>query len=241
MKEEAGRRFLRQHGFPLYAALACETLPPPVRTALAAAGIVLERWSHLILTGSAGDTFWPALQQFGMHTADPVDHYSRTIAGRFAREYLDDPPLCWLYPLEDVLLPLQQLGYAAGWCHPSPLGLDIHPEYGPWFAYRTAFLTTAPVEALPTPVRPSPCDTCRDRPCIAACPAGAVRGVGRFAVGACGAFRLAVESPCAERCLSRLACPVGAAQRYPEEQLRYHYRDSLQTLRRFAGADVDGV
>lgn len=240
MKEKAGRRFLHAHGFPLYAVLACDTLPPPVRSALADAGIAPEQWSRLILIGNAGTSFWPALQQFGMHTADPVDHYSRTVAGRFAREFLGDPPRRWLYPLEDVLLPLQKLGYAAGWSHPSPLGLDIHPEYGPWFAYRVAFLTTAPVEVLRAPLRPSPCDTCRDRPCISACPAGAVRGVGRFDVGGCGAFRLSAQSPCAERCLARLACPVGVAHRYPEEQIRYHYRDSLRTLRRFAGADVDG-
>ncbi|GIS88980.1 MAG: hypothetical protein CM1200mP18_16900 [Gammaproteobacteria bacterium] len=39
---------------------------------------------------------------------------------------------------------LQKLGKFAGWSHPSPIGIDLHPRYGPWFAFRAVFLINTP-------------------------------------------------------------------------------------------------
>jgi hypothetical protein len=51
-----------------------------------------------------------------------------------------------------------------------------------------------------------------------------------FGMMACGSYRLSKQSNCAHRCLSRLACPIGASQRYSDAQLDYHGALSLATL-----------
>ena len=58
---------------------------------------------------------------------------------------------------------------------------------------------------------PSPCETCRGRPCLSACPVGAFV-VGGYDVPACAAhLKSAAGADCMERgCRARRACPVGA-------------------------------
>jgi hypothetical protein len=51
---------------------------------------------------------------------------------------------------------------------------------------------------------------------------------------ACVNERKRVGSACADRCLSRLACPVASEHRYGAEQMKYHYAHSLQAIRRFS-------
>jgi epoxyqueuosine reductase len=129
---------------------------------------------------------------------------------------------------------LQQLGELAGWSHPSPLGQGINPTYGVWFAYRAVFLTTAELPLTGGAPRPSPCDACLDKPCLSACPAGAVQPA-RFDIDGCANYRLQPASPCADRCLARMACPYFPEHRYSLEQIRYHYGRSLETLAAWYG------
>ena len=221
-------------GFPLVAVLDCRALPAGISRYFDRAGIDLAAWPRLLLVGNAGARFWEAYAAFGARTADPVDHYSRSVVGAFMARTAPRARLRWLYPLEEIVVPLQQLGALAGWSHPSPLGLGIHSEYGLWFAYRAALLTDAPLPLRAAPPAAPPCAACAGRPCLSACPAGAAGWETPFDVPACSAHRLAPGSGCADRCLARLACPVGRDQRYPEAQLRYHYLSSLETLRRWA-------
>lgn len=231
----AGITFLAEAGLNLFAVLDCAALPTAVADLMLAAGVPLAGYRRLVLLGHGGRRLWAALQEWGMQTADPVDDYSHTLTRQFIRDYLDDPPVCWLYPQTDYLVPLQQLGALAGWSYPSPLGQGIHPEYGVWFAYRAAFLTTAVLPLYGEPVRPSPCATCTDKPCITTCPVGGVR-FAHFDVDGCAHYRLCHHSPCADRCLARLACPFFPEHRYTLPQIQYHYRHSLQTLRHWYGA-----
>lgn len=230
----AGINFLAEAGLNLFAVLDCAALPTAVTQSLLATGVPLADYRRLALVGHGGRRLWAALTAWGMQTADPVDHYSRTITRQFIRDYLDDPPVCWLYPQTDYLVPLQQLGALAGWSHPSPLGLGIHPAFGVWFAYRAAFLTTADLPLRVEPVRPSPCATCTDKPCITTCPVSAVQW-SRFDVDGCARYRLRDHSPCADRCLARLACPFFPEHRYTRAQMQYHYRHSLETLQDWYG------
>ena len=227
-----GVQFLADAGLNLCAVLDCAALPAGVATTMTAAGIPLAGYSRLVLTGHGGGRFWEKLKEFGWHTADPVDHYSLVVMQQFIDDYLKAPPVLLIYPAE-YLLPLQQLGELAGWSQPSPLGLGINPEYGLWFAYRTAFLTNYQLPVTQSPASQSPCATCADKPCINTCPAGAVQSPGRFDVYACATFRLATDSACADRCLARTACPIGAEHRYTLEQVQYHYRYSLTEIREY--------
>jgi epoxyqueuosine reductase QueG len=124
------------------------------------------------------------------------------------------------------LLPMQRLGRAAGLPAPGPLGLQIHPRFGPWWAYRAFAVLTV---ALPEePTVDSPCEGC-PAPCTSVCPGQAV-ATGGFVLGRCIARRLADEG-CHLSCAARLRCPVGAAEAYPPEQLGYHMAASLRHLR----------
>jgi len=231
-KLSQGVEFLAEQGLNLLAVLSCETLPDNVSQTLLAGDIPLHDYRSMVLIGHGGRRLWQALTDFGMQTADPVDHFSLVMTRRFVDEFLDSSPALMLYPA-GYTIPLQQLGALAGWHHPSPLGLGINETYGVWFAYRAAFLTTLPLPAIQNPKTTSPCDTCRDKPCIGACPAQAVQGVGQFKVSACVDFRLQEQSICQDRCLSRLACPVAPEHRYEPAQLHYHYTHSLASIRRY--------
>ena len=226
----AGTISLADAGLNLLAILDCTTLPTAVAAPMLASGVPLNEYWRLVLLGHGGRRLWAALQDWGMQTADPVDHYTLAITRQFIHDYLGNPPVCWLYPQTDYLVPLQQLGALAGWSYPSPLGQGIHPEFGVWFAYRAAFLTTANLPLKVEPKRPSPCTSCVAKPCVTTCPVGAVQ-IDHFDVDGCAHYRLHDDSPCADRCLARLACPFFPEHRYTLPQIQYHYRHSWGTLR----------
>ncbi len=229
----AGRAFLDRQGLNLFACLVTADLPPPVRAFWERAGET-GRYTRLVLLGHGGRRLWQVLHQInpGLSGPDPIDRFSQAQVARFVTDYLDGADYRLLYP-GDTPVPLGRLGELAGWCRPSPLGLGIHPTFGLWFAYRAAFLIAAPLPSVVTSPEPVPCATCHDRPCIAACPAGAVFAPAGFDVAACSTFRLQPASPCAGRCLARLACPAAPEHRYGDDQIAYHYGHSLATIRTY--------
>ncbi len=226
---------MAEAGLNLQAVFPCATLPEAVLRPWRENGIPLEHYTHLILLGHGGRRLWDKLQTFGMKTADPVDHYSLTITRQYIERYLDNAPHLILYPLANYPVPLTRLGELAGWSYPSPVGLGINPIYGLWFAYRVAFLVNSgrqlAASSQPQPAA-HPCAACAGRPCIAACPASAVQPDPRqFDISSCARYRLQSQSACADRCLARLACPAAPEHRYSLAQIRYHYRQSLITIR----------
>ncbi len=130
-------------------------------------------------------------------------------------------------------LPFQRIGEAAGLGAPTRLGLSLHPTYGSWIAYRALLLFDRPVPDRAPPPRESPCATCA-APCVTACPAAAIAHT--WDARSCMDHRLDHGDPCASGCHARLACPVGADQRYAEEALRFHQAASLATARAFRNA-----
>jgi len=128
------------------------------------------------------------------------------------------------YPFSGAtpLLPFQRLGRAAGLGAPGPLGIQIHPTYGPWWAYRALLLWD--LEAPDEPPVGDGCAGC-DAPCVAACPAGAVARDG-FVYQLCRARRLA-DPACHLACAARSRCVRGPEQRYSERQLAFHMAASM--------------
>ena len=236
MNFQEGTRLLAEGGLNLLAVFDCADLPRVAAQMMSDNGVPAAEYGRLVLVGHGGRRMWEALQERGMETPDPVDHYSMMLARQFITDYLDDAPHLWLYPDSEYLIPLQQLGEAAGWSYPSPLGSGISPVFGVWFAYRAAFLIDADLPLVFEEPGPSPCDSCLDKPCIHTCPVGAVQQ-GAFDVGGCARHRLSGGSPCADRCLARMACPYFPEHRYSLEQIRYHYGRSLETLRAWYGVD----
>ena len=137
-----------------------------------------------VVIGNGGGAFWEAYRRHVARHPEfatrphPLDDFTTAImeeralavAARFgvAAELrlpfrATDPPLSFVH-----------LAEAAGLGRRSILGVLVHPEFGPWLALRGALLIDAPITA-PRPADGfDPCPTCVERPCIIACPAGAV-------------------------------------------------------------------
>ena len=179
----------------------------------------------VVLLGFVGRVNWAAFAaspEAGDGRADPLDRWSRRVVDGLARRLaaralfpFDGPP--WL--------PFQRWAQKAEPLHRSPLGMLIHPDWGLWHSWRGALGFREHVE-LPEPDRrPSPCDDCKDKPCLTACPVTAFTRAG-YDVAACGAHLAAPagQSCIEEGCAARLACPIGEAHRYAPEQSAFHMR-----------------
>lgn len=209
----------RQHVFD------CAALPADIRATLSPTGL----WRQLILIGHVGRRLWDCVQAAKLTGPDPIDDYSIHTVDQLFSEVLPDRARRVIYPGPGPI-GLQALGQWAGWHQPSPFMVGIDPTWGSWFAYRIVLLTDS--HFLPTPRvdRQNPCLNCAELPCITACPPNAL-GDGHFNLDTCSNWRLTPDSPCAEGCLARNACPVGEEYRYNSAQIKHSYRQSLAMLR----------
>ncbi len=85
-----------------------------------------------------------------------------------------------------------------------------------------------PIALPPVDHRPSPGESCADKPCLSACPVDAF-APGTYDVGACKAHiaRPAGADCLALGCRARRDCPVGTAYRYLPEHAEFHMRAFL--------------
>ncbi len=186
---------------------------------------------QLILIGHGGRRLWECVQAANVSGPDPIDDYTIATLQHWFAAHVPNQRYRILYP-GDAPIGLQALGQLAGWHSPSPFMVGVDAEWGSWYAYRAVVVADTdfcPSEAVH---RSSPCATCQNPPCIAACPAGALTG-GQFNVEFCSRYRLSPASPCALGCPARQACPVGAEHRYDEAQIQHSYSRSLAVLRRY--------
>lgn len=177
----------------------------------------------VVLLGNQGENLWATFQaspeaQDGR--PDPLNRWSERVIGALAAE-------CGglaLFPSGGPpYLPFQRWAGRAEPVAPSPLGMLVHPDFGLWHAYRGAIALAERLDLPPRDTRPSPCDSCAERPCLSACPVGAFTGES-YAVRACAAH---IASPAGADCLNRgcgarWACPVGRDFAYPAAQARFH-------------------
>ncbi|PID63248.1 MAG: hypothetical protein CSB44_02100 [Gammaproteobacteria bacterium] len=190
----------------------------------------------IALFGNTGDALWPvftASAEYRDGERHPLDRWSRRVATIIAAPLgarvlmpNDGPPH----------LPFLSWAERAGGVTQSPIGLFLHREYGLWHAYRFALALGEMPEGVAgtTTSRDAAaiCANCVARPCLTACPVGAFTNDG-YAVDRCAEYLLDDEdAPChGSGCLARVACPVGAAARYPEAQRRFHMASFLRGAR----------
>ena len=186
----------------------------------------------IALVGLGGRRGWAAFcasPEAEDGAADPLDRWSRRVVDGLAAElgaralYPFDGPPHW---------PFQRWARRAAPMHVSPLGLLIHASDGLWRSYRGALAFGERLAVPSSPVTASPCETCRARPCLSACPVGAFTGAG-YDVAACAAH---LSDPagrdCMERgCRARRACPIGAERAQPPGEAAFHMRAFLAARR----------
>jgi len=185
---------------------------------------------QLILLGHAGRRLWDCVQAAGLTGEHPIDDHCRQTVARFFAEHLPGRHYRLPYP-GDAPVGLQALGRLAGWHHPSPFMIGVDRHWGSWYAYRAVILCATDFTPTPAVDHGSPCPDCIERPCITACPAGAVGPT--FDLQRCADERLRPGSHCAYGCRARDACPVGSEHRYAEAQIHHSFALSLQMLRQW--------
>lgn len=182
----------------------------------------------VLLIGNIGGSIWQAFGDWRAGQSDrggrdPLDTWSKRIIGQLATK----TGATAYFPSDPPYQPFQRWAMSAEGLKASPLGILIHPEFGLWHGYRGALGFAEDIsepEKTPVSAPLHPCDDCKGRPCLAACPAGAITAV-RFDLAACRKYLASEpgrEGCMGKGCLARAACPVGEGFRYPEDQIRFH-------------------
>lgn len=177
----------------------------------------------LLLLGPDEPGFWPAVRdapEFADGRPDPLDRWSERVIGTLAREL----GATALYPFGGPpFQPFIRWATRSGRAWPSPVGLLVHDRAGLMVSYRGALALPRRLE-LPAAAS-CPCDTCPDRPCLAACPAGALTGEG-YDLAACHGFLgTPAGADCLERgCAVRRSCPVSQGYGRLAVQSAFHMR-----------------
>jgi hypothetical protein len=165
-------------------------------------------WSHVI-----------AGLEFSDGAPDPMDRWSARVIGRLA----DAAGGSALFPFGEPVRPFVSWALASGHAWVSPVGLLVHDRAGLMVSFRGAILLSERLELAPTPS--CPCETCAARPCLAACPAGALTEEG-YALAACHAYLDTAEGQdcMTQGCRVRRSCPISAGAGRDPEQSAYHMR-----------------
>lgn len=212
---------------------------PTIAAAIAPAGLILRGGfrpnrdddvplpgAAVVLVGNAGPAMWRAftsqvLADERRNTADPLDAWIR----RILRETSSQLGAQVLFPFDGPpFLPFLRWARRAESVYPSPIGPLIHPEYGLHHAYRGALVFADRIElpANRADEAVNPCAACPSKPCLSACPVGAIRR-GAYDVEACLDHLGREVGDCMTAgCRARRACPVGRSYHYSPAQAAFH-------------------
>ena len=173
---------------------------------------------QVILIGNAGPEMF---RRFARSGAPTMDEWTRVVVEALA----EDLSAKALFPFDKPALPFLSWARLAGAGHTSPLGLNIHPTYGLWHAYRAALLFPVEFDLPRISAGAHPCEACVGKPCLGACPVQAFDG-STYNVAACGAHikSVAGEDCMDGGCLARRACPVGQKFAYSKPHAQFHMR-----------------
>jgi len=222
-----------QQGINLHGVLDINALPADVNSLLVQACDDLTAYRQLLVLGHGGSAFWRAVSASVVSDkmSAPIDTFTIAQVEKFFAEHAPDMSFQIVYP-GPALVPLQRLGALLGWHNDTPFKVGVNQAWGSWFAYRALLLVDSELTPSMPLTYPSPCDACERKPCVRACPVKAVSETAEFDLDRCMHFRNRADSPCGQRCLSRLACPVGSEHRYSDAQLSYHYGCSMGVIER---------
>lgn len=178
----------------------------------------------VLMIGPAEPGFWEVFQdsaEYGDGRRDPLDRWSKRVLGGWADARggvavfpSDGPPYA----------PFIAWAKATGRVHNSPAGILVHDRAGLMVSFRGALALRERVALRPAP--PSPCESCLARPCLSACPVGALAEGQEYDVPACHDWldRDKTRDCMTRGCAVRRACPVSQSYGRPEAQSAFHMR-----------------
>ncbi|MDW3224694.1 MAG: ferredoxin [Paracoccaceae bacterium] len=185
-------------------------------------GALHEGAGTLVLLG-ADRGCWPNFKrarEYRDGRPDPLDRWSKRIIGAVARETgakdtypSDGPPYA----------PFISWAMQTGRFFQSPTGMMVHDTAGLMISIRGALHFDTRLD-LETPERVNPCDSCFEKPCISACPVGALSATQDYDVPACKSY---LDTDPGQDCMTkgcktRRACPVSIAFERAPEQSAFH-------------------
>jgi len=201
---------------------------------------ILDNSKSIILIGFSGNRFWNILQKylranpnFALSTENWIDDYTKIV---FKQSEIHFPQnkieFQFVYPFgnDALLLDFMKIGELAGIGVKSLLGILLNPVYGTWISLRGAIISNTETDNYDSPLNDfDPCTTC-PKPCITACPANTISEKG-WDWKKCMEFRVNTET-CNNSCFSRRACPYGAEHQYSEQQLAYHHKFVIKSIKK---------
>ncbi|MCG6884069.1 MAG: ferredoxin [Silicimonas sp.] len=168
----------------------------------------------IVLLGPAEPGFWARVQtasEFSDGKADPLDRWSLRIVSALAREHDATP----LFPFGNPSRPFISWALRSKRAWVSPVGLLIHENAGLLVSYRGALLLSQIVDQ--PEAAPTPCASCKNRPCVTACPVHALTEDGYDLTGCHEYLDRPVGATCMNGgCTVRRSCPV--SQGYPRSR-----------------------
>ena len=183
-----------------------------------------EDFGTLALLGPLEPGFWPhvtATPEFTDGGPEPLDRWSRRVIGRLActlggkaRFPFGGPPYA----------PFIGWALRSGRAWVSPVGLLVHDAAGLMVSYRGAVALRGRLDLPPAPTKP--CERCAEKPCLTACPVGALGPSGAYDLSACHGFLdTSPGTDCLTRgCAVRRACPVSVRYGRLPAQSAHHMR-----------------
>lgn len=179
--------YLKQKGLNLFASIKVSKLPPDILEAFKKENIPITSDQTLCLIGHGGKELWRHLPHPLIKNLHPIDQFAIDHMNHLTND------IQILFPHPQWAIPLQKIGRFLNVGRESLLKIDINQDFGLWFSYRGVFLTKENIPETQYDDFLSPCDNCKDRPCLG----------------------LPFEE-------ARLICPFKSEHQYTPEQIQYH-------------------
>jgi epoxyqueuosine reductase len=178
----------KDYGLNIFATCPVQQLPAELRNYLPSDSHNTD--ATLCIAASGGKALWEKLNH-PLTGQNPIDDFSSEVV----RAFFPDAVILFPDNNSNSILPLQKMARALNISRQSRLGIDIHQDFGLWFAFRCVFITHQKIPQIMAADFESPCNSCLDKPCLKETD-----------------FHKA-----------RLRCPFKSENQYTDEQLKYHF------------------